>query len=310
VRVAARLLALVEAAARRPSILESPRVRRVGVLLAAIVFFAGLGLALAARPELFREVDLVAWALVLACVPLTVLANSCQFWLAARLLRVPMPPVRAMLVTLLSTAANMLPLPGGSVVRIAALKSTGNTYRQGTGVTVLVAGNWLGMTLILAGCALLALDLRGMGVGALASGGLALAASGAGLRVAHNAGAAWLLALAAAQSAMVATGTLRLWLCFRALGEPAAALEAVVLTLSNVVAAAVGVAPAGLGVAEVTAAGIATAIGIPAALAFLAAALDRISGLIVVGLLTVILNVGNFVRADERSGGSSERARD
>lgn len=285
---AARLLALTKLVARRSSIIERPLVRRVGVLLAAVVFFGGLSLALAARPTLFRDVDLSVWALVLACVPLTVIINSCQFWLTASLLHVTMPPARAVLVTLLSTAANMLPLPGGSLIRIAALKSTDNTYGQGTAATILAAISWLGVTLALAGGALLALDLGLLGAGALAGGILALAVATFGLRAGHEATVGWMLALAVTQSVMVGIGTLRLWLCFRALGEPASALEAVVLTLAAVVAAVVGVAPAGLGVAEATAAGIAVAIGISASVAFVVAALDRISGLVVVGPLAMI----------------------
>lgn len=289
-----RLLAMIEAVAHRPSIFENSRVRQTAILLAVVLFFGGLALALAARPELFRDVDLSVWVLVLACVPLTVLLNSCQFWLTACLLRVPMPPARAVLVTLLSTAANMLPLPGGSVVRIAALKSVDNSYRQGTTVTLLGAGNWLGVALVLAAGALLALGFRLLGAGAFMVGLSAIAVAVAGLRVVHKAGVAWLLAYATVQSAMVAIGTLRLWLCFRALGEPVQALEAVVLTLATVIAAAVGVAPAGLGVTEGTAAGIATAIGIAASVAFVAAALDRISGLAVVGPLAFLFHGSGF----------------
>jgi len=310
-KVVARLLALVEAAAHRPSILDSARTRRIGVLLAAVVFFGGLSLALAARgAELLREVDFAAWALVLACVPLTVLANSCQFWLTARMLHVPMPPVRAVLVTLLSTAANVLPVPGGSVVRVAALKRVDTTYRQGAVATLLVGGNRIGIGLSFAGCALLALDFERLGAVALVCGLVACGGAGLGLCVSQKAGATLLSALAGAQSAMVFTSTLRLWLGFRALGEPAAALEAVTLTLSSIVAAIVGFAPAGLGVDGVTTAGIAMTIGIPASLAFIVAALNRISGLIVAGLLALFLNVGEWVRAEDYSAGSSERAWD
>ncbi|WP_205599864.1 lysylphosphatidylglycerol synthase domain-containing protein [Arhodomonas sp. KWT] len=223
-------------------------------------------------------------------MPLTVFTNAVQFWLTADLLRVHMPLARAVQITLLSTAANMLPLPGGSVVRIAALKSDDNTYRQGTAATVLVAGNWLGVTLVLAGCALLALGLDRPGASVLVGGILALAAAGTGLRLLHKAELGWMLALVTAQMALVGIGTLRLWLCFRALGDPVAALEAIVLTLSTVIAAAVGVAPAGLGVTEATAAGIAATVGIPASLAFVAAALNRISGLAVVGPLATLLH--------------------
>lgn len=306
----ARLLALIERAAGRPSIFENPRVRGVGILLAVLAFAGGGALALGARPQLLHQVEVLTWLLVLACVPMTVLANSSQFWLTAHLLNVPMPLVRAFLITLLSTAANMLPLPGGSLVRIAALKSTSTTYGQGTAVTLLVVGNRVGVGLLFAGCVLYVLDFGAFGAGALAGGLLAIVGASASLHIAHNADGIWLLALAVAQAAMLGSGALRLWLCFQALGESASVLEAVVLTLSSVVAVVVGIAPAGLGVTEAAAAGIAVTIGVPAGLAFLAAGLNRLSGLAVVGPLAFICYASERIHSMGCEVGSAKRSSD
>ena len=284
-----RLQRIAQAVSRQRSVFDRPRVRAVAVLAAVAVFAGGLTVALSNYPDLPGRVTPGAWLLVLACVPLTVLANASQFWLTARLVGSAVGLPRAMLVTILSTAANMLPLPGGSLVRIAALKSTTNTYRQTTFVTVLIAGCWLGVTMGLAGSALCYLGFERAGMPTLAAGIVALLLFGYTLARAFRAAPIWLAGLFTVQALAVGVGALRLWLCFMALGESVDYVQAAVLTLSTVIAAIIGVAPAGLGVTELLAAGIAEGIDIDASFGFLAAALDRVSGLLIVGPAALLL---------------------
>lgn len=286
-----RIADFLERLSRQRSVFESPRVRRTAMLLAALVFLAGLAWALAAHPDLVTSLDARYWLLVLACVPLTITANSAQFWITARFVDSEVRFPRAVLVTIIGTAANMLPLPGASIVRIAALKNESNTYRQTTLVTVLIAGCWLGLTLLVAGAALAGLGVAAAGGLCAAAGLAALAVFGRLLMRARSATTAGFCALLSVQLATVAIGALRLWLCFQAIGEPVAFLKAAILTLATVIAAFIGIAPAGLGITESLAAGIGAAIGVPASFAFVAAALNRISGLLIVGPLAILMNV-------------------
>ncbi|HZD51880.1 MAG TPA: hypothetical protein VE175_02430, partial [Woeseiaceae bacterium] len=283
---------LLQALRQRGSLLEHRRLRRAGVLLALAAFCGGMVAAWTIHPDLFDHLVLRPWLLVLACVPLTILGNAAQFWMSSRLLgvvNIAFVP-GAILVAILSTAANMLPLPGGTLVRIAALKRTSNTYGQATYVTMLAAGCWLGVTSTLAGCALIVLGFRGSGAATAAAGTGALVLFGVSLVRRFQATPAWLGGLLAVQVMMVAVGATRLWLCFRSFGEAVDPLAAAVLTLSTGIAALIGIAPAGLGLTEALAAGIAATISVPASLGFLAAALNRISGLVVVAPLTLLVH--------------------
>ncbi|MES1942894.1 hypothetical protein PC39_02175 [Salinisphaera sp. PC39] len=284
--------------------------RRVGVLTALGAFCAGLALALRAHPDLLTVLDYRAWLLVFPLVPITLLANSAQFWLTARLIGVTVGLPRAVLVTVLSAAANMLPLPGGSLVRIAALKSHANTYGQTTLATIFIAGCWLGVTLTLAGLALAYLEFRPAAIVCVSSGLLALGVF-AGLLLSHGAAASrWLVGLVAVQTGMVVVGAIRLWLCFEAVGMSVALPQATVLTLSNVIASLIGIAPAGLGITEALAAGLAAAIGISAASGFLAAVLNRISNLIVVGPTALLLHAMDMKGRPPGSTAGNETSRE
>lgn len=285
-----RLVRWLDSAARRPSVLESPRVRLIATLLAVAVFLGGGAVAIAHRPDLLHNVDFAAWLLVWACVPLTVVANSAQFWLMGRLTRTSLTPIRATLITLISTAANMLPLPGGSLVRIAALKTADNSYRSTGLVTILTAGCRIGVALMAAGIALLLLAFPGLGITSLAAGLAASVTAALALRLTLHASPRWLTAVGSLQFLLIGIGALRLWLCFQALGNPANALDVIVLTVAGVTSTVIGIAPAGFGIAEATAAGIALIIGVSATAAFLAEALNRITGMIFVGPLAALIN--------------------
>ncbi|MCS4503423.1 hypothetical protein NYO91_04950 [Arhodomonas aquaeolei] len=269
---------------------EQPRVRSFAVLAAVAVFAVGLMVALSNYPDLPSRVAPSVWLLVVACVPLTIFANASQFWLTARFVDAPVTLSRAMLITILSTAANMLPLPGGSLVRIAALKGMTNTYRQATAATILIAGCWLGVTMTLAGLALLLIGFVYAGMLVLPVGVGALSLSSYMILRGFLSAPAELVGLAVIQVIAVCVGALRIWLCFLALGESISYPHAMVFTLSTVTAAVIGVAPAGLGVTELLAAGIATGLGVAGAFGFLAAALNRLSGLLVIGPVALILH--------------------
>lgn len=284
-----RITRLVDSAARRPSILESRRVRLVATLIAVAVFLGGSAVAIAHRPDLLDSVNITAWLLVWACVPLTVVANSTQFWLMGQLTRTSLTPIRATLITLISTAANMLPLPGGSLVRIAALKTTNNTYRSTGLVTLLTAGSRVGVALTAAALALFLLAFPTLAILAVAIGLVAIVTAAILLRLTLHATPGWLTAVGSLQLLLIGIGALRLWLCFHALGEPARTLEVIVLTLAGVTSTVIGIAPAGLGIAEATAAGIALLIGISATTAFLAEALNRLTSMLfIVPLVSLI----------------------
>ena len=119
----------------------------------AIVFLvAGLAMSISAHPNLLSDIDLgPVLVLLLVTVPLTIILNAIEFSLTGQLMQVQISPQRCLETTILGSAANMLPLPGSTIVRIAALKAAGAGYTKSTAVSILVAINWLGIAFICAG---------------------------------------------------------------------------------------------------------------------------------------------------------------
>lgn len=58
------------------------------------------------------------------------LPNAVEFGILARLGRVQIPIAKALEITVLGSAANMLPLPGSTLVRVVALKAAGSTLLE------------------------------------------------------------------------------------------------------------------------------------------------------------------------------------
>src|SRR5690606_595587 len=81
------------------------------------------------------DVDLanVRWPLILSVavigVPATILVNAGEVFLAGKFAGVALNPVSSLRLSILSTAANLMPLPGGVLVRSGDLVSRGSTGR-------------------------------------------------------------------------------------------------------------------------------------------------------------------------------------
>jgi uncharacterized membrane protein YbhN (UPF0104 family) len=301
-----RFDALIEGIEKRPPPLADTRVRRFALLVAAVMLLSGMALSIAARPSLLKDLAPLPWLFLLACVPLTIGGNAAQFRATAWLIGVHVSWRRATVISVLSTAANMLPLPGGSIVRIAALKTASNSYVNTAGATMLTAGNWLGVSMTIAAIALAykgntsaALVLLSAGICIIAIAAALLGALGTVTVTARFAG------LCGVQIATTAIGALRLVLCFLALDEVVSFADSLVLSLSAVFAAFIGVAPGGIGVVEGIAAAIASMIGVSAAATFVAATINRIASLLVIAPLALSLARRNsdFIGSSSNGGG-------
>lgn len=278
---------------RRTAVLERPVVRRIALVGATVLFAGGLWFAYQSRPHIFDELNPTAWAGVFVLVPVTLAINALVFWLTARIGKIPISLSRALVVTVLSTAANLLPLPGGAAVRTVALSEGGKAYGSALKLTLLTGLTWMGLAsgVCATGLLLLSYIEYGLLAGVLSVSALSVALMG--LKGSIGAGVSRLVALLAAQLLLAATGGFRLLFCFHALGEVVLLEQVLVLLFAPVVSAFVGIAPGGLGLTELTAAGLAALIGFVPATAFVAAALNRITGLLVVTPLAVVLNVLN-----------------
>lgn len=193
--------------------------------------------------------------------------------LLGRSAHVTIPLGRATVISAYAYLAEMLPLPGGAIIRAKALIDGGGTLSHSSALVIFTAILWISLAMIGAGITLLA-----------TSSYLAwpLLLLGSGFTVAI---AAWLGSTAgitiAAQTLLhrvsgIILAALRIQFAFMALGTPIRFSETMPFVLALLMGSASSVAPAGLGVSESLAALAATTSAYHPSVAFLAVGLDRL----------------------------------
>ena len=277
---------------------------------AALLFAALFAFGVGAVPA--GTVEVTVWpfvVLALVAVPAANVANALEFAVAARIGGRRVPLDEALEVSVLSSAANMLPVPGAALVRMRAMRRGGTGYGRALSITGVVGGAWLATSLLAAG-ALLAVHrepaVGGGGVAAtIGAGSLGLVAVAVAVRSLAPAGEASRLwgALVGIEVLSVVVAATRYLLVLRGLGLDVAVEQAVALTVATVLASALGFVPGGLGLREALAGLIAGMVGLPAATGVLAAAVDRLVGLPVLAALAAAF-AARGARGARGAGGS------
>lgn len=263
----------------------SPRTRRVMGVAALLTFLVSLGVAFRHLPTLDLRPRLL---LLVAAAALAVFGiNAAELRITGHLARRPLSWPDAAERTLWATAANLLPLPGGSLIRLQAIADGPGGWSKATRSTLVPSTGWFSATFLAAGAALGALGWSSVGpaVGALGIAGVVVTGF---LLPPDRTTPGTVLSLSALEIGFVAASSARLMLLFAALGHPIGILPAVVLTTASVLATAAGVFPGGLGLREILSATVAPLLGVPPSLAILVSALDRVVGLGTVSLLAAV----------------------
>jgi hypothetical protein len=261
----------------------SPTVRRWLLPVAFAAFAVTAGAAFASLPEGLDVEPVYLVASFLLVTPLSTLANAAEFAATAHAVGRRIDRAEALRVAVLSSAANLLPLPGAVAVRTHQLRGAAGTKRA-LGVTAGAGICWLGMSVAVAGLGDLVVNRRAVsGAAALIGAAIVGVAYVLVRRSATEAsGWRWIILCELTQVAVAAA---RLALAVTALGSSLDLAQALWLAVSPVAGSAVGVLPGGLGVREAIAASIAALVDLPAAVGAAAAAVDRILGLVVVAAL-------------------------
>jgi hypothetical protein len=261
----------------------SRRARSAGLVIALLVFAGGLVFA-------WRAADLQRLAagpvvIIILMAPVSVAAAAWQLRALARALGVDPSWTQALRTTSLGTLSGLLPVSSGTMVRGGALIIWGGTVAGATRAMLFDAFLWLSLALAASGSAALALGHSLVGwaliLGGLAAIGPSLLAAGATVsnRIRAEVAMARVLSLVAE--------IVRLGAAFAALGITIHGLEAMILVAPGAVAGILFILPGGLGVQEGLTAMLAELVGLGAATAFLAAALNR-----VVVLTTILVGEG------------------
>lgn len=285
-----RLLQLVQG--MRSAGTRSEGARRALLGVALLAFLAMGFIALRNYPDdVPQEPNWIGLVLVGILGPtLTIFANAEEYRLQGRMVDLRVHRSNALQTTIVGTAANLLPIPGSMVVRTQAIAARAG-YRAAIRTTTIAGAAWLFCTVALAGVAMFFVDLP-----LVAAILLVVAAAGLGAT-------AWLMRrnvatwrrlfaeLLVVETLTAVIGAGRLLGILLTLGLEVSVGQAVALTLSGVIASATGIFPAGLGVREAVAAGIASTVALPASIGFVATAADRIAGLVILAVASGIVLV-------------------
>ncbi|HEX2028783.1 MAG TPA: hypothetical protein VHF25_12385 [Nitriliruptorales bacterium] len=284
-----RLLSRWTAARRR---LRSPKTDRALLLVAFAVFVVVSVVAylhLRSAGLRFRW-DAVLILLVVG-TPAMVAVTTAEFMVLARCVGERFSVRESVRVSLLSSAANLLPVPGAVLVRTRALRQRDTSYTDigravgGVGLALVgVAGLFSGIVIFVANAVL--------GLAGIVVGGAAVLAATTVLRwqAGRSGQTAPVAGVLVAETALVAVIAFRLWAALAALGYAVRPAQVGVLTAASVAAAAAAVFPAGLGLREVLAGAFSPLISLPVAAGVFTGSVDRLT--FFAGLVPITLFLG------------------
>lgn len=277
---------------------NSSRVRTVFWTLAAVCFVGGLFTAFWAID--LTDLELRLWPIAIlafVAIPIMLTLNALETECVARLFHRSFGFWKALQVTVLGSAANMLPLPGAAAVRVLSLKTLNVPAHHGTMATLGVAFIWLGLSLFLAGAYLWASAPIEGALACLAA--IAVFPTGVGLLSHFGENRAAIISIVCVKATLTLLAVARMMLCFYALGVPIGFDTAAVFAVAPVLGSAASIVPAGLGVRELISAALAPLVGVSAALAFIATALDRLIALIALIALSTFFGASSLNSASE-----------
>jgi len=271
---------------------QDASLRKFGLFLALCVFGLGLGWAATRVSDALERLTLAPLlVLLLVGVPANVALNAAEFRAMLQVAGRQLPWFPALEVTVYTSAANMLPLPGGVMTKIAAMRVRGVAVRQGSWLAFLFAGVWAGSAFCFSGAAIV-LNNKAPGLLFLSVGATALAFS---VKWLHRERANyWLIGkIVLIRLSSLTVETARIILALHALGTAVDPFATAVFAVSSFVGTAISVIPAGLGVREGVVALLSPLIGLDPAIGFLSASLSRLADFVVLSLLSVILLINN-----------------
>ena len=247
-------------------------VAALGVGAATIWAWRSSGLALS---------ELSWWPIAVAFVataPASLLLKAAEYRLSARIAGQSPAASRSLRVAVLSSAANLLPLPGSMIVTVRSLSEDGSTYGSAISAGAVPGLCWLSITGIVGGGAIAVEGPRSLGAVAALGGAVAGVAALRLFAAAAPEGRSPVLALrvVAVEAGWLLVSALRLGLAVAALGVSISPTQAVALSVAGALTVAIGFFPGGLGLREALLAGLSPLIGLEFETGVLLGSLDRL----------------------------------
>ncbi|MEQ1495005.1 MAG: hypothetical protein ABL912_04480 [Novosphingobium sp.] len=243
------------------------------VIMAMVLFLAGsiwsfLGLGLS-----LEELNLTALFVLLVPMGLAMIVYSAiALCLLARTAGVPLGMVQAMRATAHAQLAEALPIPGGAIVRAAALVSAGASAQTSAALVIGTALLWIALAGIAAGAILL--PLTG---GWLLIGGGSVIVAAALFHLVRLGGITNAVLTLLHRSLGLGLAAVRLWLSFAVVKAVLPLVATFPYVLAAIAGSASSLVPGGLGVSEALGSLMAQAIHASPTAAFLALAVNRVT---------------------------------
>lgn len=215
---------------------------------------------------------------LLVAAPLSLALKAAEFVLAGRIADQRPSAGRALDVAVVSSAANLLPLPGSLLVTVRSLSEDGSTYGTALSASAVPGLAWLAITGVIGGTAIAIEGPAVLGAVTIVAGvAIGVGASMLFANTAPSAGRGALAAgVIAVEAGWLAISALRLGLAVAALGVSIDPTQAVALSVAGALTVAIGFFPGGLGVREALIAGLSPLIGLPFDTGVLIGSLDRV----------------------------------
>ena len=261
----------------------SARLRKPLLLAALALFVAGTLWATAHLGISADRIDGVTFLMLLSLSPASLAYSGIGMQLMARAAGVSIPFGKSIVISAMAILAEMLPLPGGAVVRTGALMKAGVGLGKGSALVLLAAILWIALGALGAGLAVIRLNAAaGWALVSIGTAGSVIATACLGRL------SGWRLAclMLVHRLSGIALIALRLYLAFGVLGIVFPFVQTMPFVLATMAGSAAAIAPAGLGVSEALAALAATAMAVSPAAAFLAVGLDRVVHLLLSAAIT------------------------
>ena len=268
--------------------LPSNRLRGKVTAVAFIAFTIGLMVASRSLGLDWNTISLRPVALITLLGALHLALASSSLQLTARTVGRQIGFRTGIAVSAMSNLAELLPLPGGAMVRGAALMRAGARLYESTSAVTVTALLTLSLTISAAGIPLImAAPVLGYPVFTVGI----VCTLGSAIWIARSATVFIIMAMITVRICAVFLSVARITAACAVIGIIVSPIDAAIFVGSAALGASLSIIPAGLGVSESIAAALAPLIDIRPSAAFLAVALNRIVGLALSGAIALAFSL-------------------
>jgi hypothetical protein len=263
----------------------------VTVVTTVVLVVAGVWAWRSARLS-FSNIDWFAIAIAFfVAAPATLALKMLEYDAAARLIGSRAGPRRAVEVAVISSAANLLPIPGSLIVTTRSFSEQGATYGSAVVASSIPGLAWLGLAGVIGGAAIAVAGSVPIGLTVAAAGVAVVLVAGAMFRRTAPATGRVQLALriVAIETSWVFFSGFRLWLILRAIGVSATAAQGLALAVAGAMSVAIGFFPGGLGAREALIALLSPIIELPLSEGLVLGVVDRVVWITFLALAALIL---------------------